>query len=351
MKFALVVPQEFSQHYSQHSFEISGLLNWARVLNGDIRMINEDLTPYDLIMTNVSSTETEYISVIRQENPSAKIIAVFDYGFDVVNQYFSSLHRVKQVMERADYIFSVNKNQADWMKTVLPGKEIHYIPHPTDIDNIIKFRRKPEERTMGVAAMWHQYDNYQVQSLEILKAVERKLKRPIRKTLIGLKPRIMRNMGAMIPTAGIPIVGDDHPDPKMRGQPIDPDLPHITQQVPPGVGWDAVLPYLGVEMWYSLLSQFQVTLDLYTVNSIGRFGMDCAGVGVPCVASEKQDSSKLLWPFTTVDPFEPEGAIGFVCKLLKDSDFYRRTEQIALKNLRQFGFGESKKRMMRMLEL
>ena len=367
MKFCLVVPEEFKTHWQSHPFEISGLLQWQRALDGDIRTINEDLTPYDTIMTNVSSTESEYISLIRQENPSCKIVACFDYGFGVVNQYFTTLERVKQVMSRADVLFSVNQNQRDWMKVLLPDRDIHYIPHPTDIDNMLRFRRPREARVPdSVAYMVHQYDIQQVQGLEVLKAVERKLKRKLRKSIVGVKSRVWKNHGhchpqdlpqcpygkppVMMPAYSWPIVPPDYPDEKLRGTPLDPELPGLIEHVPQGVGWDIVIPYFGVEQWYSFLSENYVALDLYTVDSIGRFGMDCAGVGVPLVASDKQDSSKLLYPLTHVDPFDPEAAVNFVAKLFKDENFYTRVENIAMKNLQNYSFAKSKERMMRALE-
>lgn len=352
MKFALCVPQEFAHHYASHPFEISGLLNWAKVFGGDVRTINEDLTSYTHIMTNVSSTESEYISLIRQEVPDATILACFDYGFSVVNQYFlpGFEKRIGVVMSRADHIFSVNKNQVEWMKLVVPDKPIHYIPHPSDTERIKQFRRPNEQKTQGVAVMWHQYDNYQVQPLLILKAVEKRLKKRIQKTLIGIKSGKMLELGMATLSAGIPVISDDHPDPTMRGKPIDPDMTKVAGRAPLGTAWDAVMPYLGVEDWYSILGGYTVALDLYTVNSIGRFGIDCAGVGTPCVASEKQDSAKLLWPFTTVDPFEPTRAIGHLTKLLSNDDYYARTQRTADKNLAYFGFVASKERMMRMLK-
>lgn len=40
----------------------------------------------------------------------------------------------------------------------------------------------------------------------------------------------------------------------------------------------------------------------------------------------------------------------FVAKLLSNSEFSQRTEEIALKNLKHYGFGKSKERMMAILE-
>jgi len=351
MKFALCVPQEFYEHYHAHPFEISGLLQWAKVLDGDVTMITDDHSKYDVIMTNVSSTESEYISVLRQEVPDAKIIACFDYGFSVVNQYFLNLDRVKQVMNRSDHIFSVNKNQVEWMKLLFPDKDIRYIPHPTDTENMRRYRRPLETKEPNtVAAFWHQYDNYQLQPLEVLKAVERRVGHPLFKVLVGLKSRIMQQQGVNVLTHSFPVVSDDYPEASLRGQPLDPELMKSITRAPKGVSWDSVLPYMGVEGWYSALSTFPVALDMYTVDSIGRFGMDCAGVGVPLVASSKQDTSKLLWPLTTIDPFEPFPAVAFTAKLLKDSEFMHRTLKIADKNLENYGFAKSKERMMRVLE-
>ena len=352
MRFCLVVPDEFKRHYEAHSFEISGLLQWAKVFDGDVRTINEDLTAYTHIMTNVSSTESEYISLIRQEVPDATVIACLDYGFSVINQYFlpGFEKRIGVVMSRADHVFSVNRNQVEWMKLVVPDKPIHYIPHPSDTERIVKFRRPNEQKTQGVAVMWHQYDNYQAQPLLILKAVEKHLKKRIQKTLIGLPRGKMLELGMATLTAGIPVISDEHPDPTMRGKPIDPDMTKIAGRAPLGTAWDAVMPYLGVEDWYGILSGYTAALDLYTVNSIGRFGIDCAGVGTPLVASDKQDSSKLLWPFTTVDPFEPTRAIQHMAKLLSNTEYYAHAQKTADKNLWHYGFVASKERMMRILK-
>src|SRR3990167_1082176 len=229
MKGCIVVPEEFQRHFKAHSFEISGLLSWAPAMGWEVRTINEDLTPYDTIMTNVSSTESEYISLIRQEVPDATVIACLDYGFSVINQYFlpGFEKRIGVVMSRADHVFSVNRNQVEWMKLVVPDKPIHYIPHPSDTERIVKFRRPNEQKTQGVAVMWHQYDNYQAQPLLILKAVEKRLNRRIQKTLIGIKSGKMLELGMATLTAGIPVISDDHPDPAMRGKPIDPDMTKV----------------------------------------------------------------------------------------------------------------------------
>lgn len=346
MKFVLVVPEEFVSHYRQFEHEIAGLLNWARVLGGDVKMVNEDLNGYDTYMVNISSTETEYISVIRMLEPDARIVACFDYGFDIVNQYFTNLERIKQVLSRADIIFSVNKNQEKWMKVILPEKKTYYCPHPADMEAVKKYRKPREARDLGVAAMWHQYDNYHIQSLEVLKAVERKTKQEVNKCLIGLKGRFMIDHGMVIPSASAPTIENG----AQTGQYVDPDMEKYVQLVPKGVAWDGVLPYVGVNMWYDFLSRFQVTLDLYTINSIGRFGIDCAGVGVPCVASTKQDSAHILWPQTRVNPFEPAGAIDCVARLLTDPVYYDSVVRTANNRMDYYGFKQSKDRMMEILD-
>ena len=349
MKFGQVVPAEFKKHHDAHAFEITGLLNWVKVLKGDVLTINEDLTPYDVLLTNVSSTENEYISLIRQENPDATIIACFDYGMEAINTYLTSVERIKQVMQRADHVFSVNKNQRAWMKYLLPGRTIHYMPHPTDVENVKKFRRSENQRGKGIAVMWHQYDNYQIQSLEVCRGVERELKRTLTKTLIGLKTEYMKQHGIGTVSANIPVILDTHPDPKLRGRPLDPNLPEVVTMAPPGIGWDMVLPYFGVDSWYSLLSEFDLAIDLYTISSMGRFGIDCAGVGIPAVVSDKQDSS-MLYPETTVDPYWPDKAIEAARRLITEDHFRERVMREADKRLHNFGFGESKRRFERIIE-
>jgi len=350
MRFCLVVPEEFASHYRSMPFEISGLLNWARVLGGDVKRIDEDLSGYDVFMTNISSTEIEYISVLRMLEPDAKIVACFDYGFDVVNQYFTNIDRVREVMSRADRVFSVNRNQMEWMRLMLPDKVVQFVPHPADTENMVKFRRRPDDRDLGVGAMWHQYDNYQLQGLLVLREVEKRTGLRLNKVFLGAKGKFMAEAGVRVLAASTLVAdGQDVPAAE-RGKPIDPYTDKYVQLVPRGIGWDGVMPYVGVTMWYETLARFRACLDLYTVNSIGRFGIDCAGAAVPLVASNRQDSSAVLWPQTTVDPFEPWGAIRAMCRLLTDPEHYARVEAAAAKALQHYGFARSRERMLRVLD-
>ena len=345
MKGALVVPSEFAEHSRAHGWEISGLLNWGPAMDWDILQINEDLGGYDVYLTNVSSTETEYIPVIRMAAPDAKIVACFDYGFDIVGDYFLTLERVKRVLSWADRLFSVNRNQLDWLRTILPDRKIAHCPHPVDVEHASAYRRPPEGRDLGVAAMWHQYDNQHVQSLEVLRAVEREIGRPIHKVLVGLKGRHMAERGMRVPTSAVAMTDDG----KGGQRPLDPDSGRYTVEAPPGAGWDGVLPYVGVQPWYDSLSRFRAALDLYTVNSIGRFGMDCAAVGVPLAASNMSDSSDVLWPQTRVNPFEPRGAVRVLSRLLTDREFYGQVERIAVGKVAFYNFERSRQRMEEVL--
>ena len=345
MKGALVVPEEFAQHFRRHSFEISGLLQWGPVMGWDVKMINEELSDYDFYMVNFSSTETEYASVLRQINPDAKIVACFDYGFSVVNQYFSNLQRIREVMNRVDAVFSVNKNQQKWMELVLPETQIHYIPHPANVQAMAQFQRPSVQRD-GVAFCWHQYDNNQIQGLEVLKAAERRLKKPLKKAIIGLKSGYLVQHGIVVVASDYAKIPDNYPDLELRGKPMDPTLLQCLSAAAPGVGWDVAIPYMGVENWYETLSRFELAVDLYTVNSIGRFGIDCAGVGTPLVASDMQDSSKSLWPLSTVDPFSARSAVDMTVKIISNEEFRRKRVQFAMGNVEnQYGFAKSRARM------
>src|SRR5205823_2347446 len=158
MKFGLIVPSEFKEHFLQHAGkEIPGLLGWVGAFGGKIYTINEDWSDRDVIMVNFSSTEFEYASIVRQVIPDVTIVCCLDYGANILSQYFTDLSRIKVVMDRCNYLYSVNKNQQLWMEILFPDRTIHYCPHPADVDGMTRYRRNPEERTMGIAAMWHQY--------------------------------------------------------------------------------------------------------------------------------------------------------------------------------------------------
>jgi|GEM_PF-1105833 len=93
-------------------------------------------------------------------------------------------------------------------------------------------------------------------------------------------------------------------------------------------GW---LPYL------AQLAPARILVDLNNRETVGRNAMDCAALGIPCVAAARTDMQARLFPFTTLaDSWDVQGAYDLCEKLLRDSNFYQQVTTYAAEAIRQF---------------
>ena len=351
--FCLVVPQEFYDHYQDtkrnKSFEVTGLLNWANIFSNNpngkpsIAVITDDLTDYDVIHTNVSSTELEYLRPIRFQNPNAIITTNLDFGISTWQQYFISMDMVVDVLKDSDFIFAVEPAQSEWLKN-MTGRDVTFMPHPTDIDAVYRHILEPDkDRSMvnidntipTVAVQWRQYENNHILPFEIIN----NMKRRYQKILFGVKPRICIKENYNFPTQGIPINSS-------TGKP-DPELQKLC--IPHPQGWDLVFPFLKPRDFYGVLGNCNIGLDLRTTLSYARFPIDCAMVGIPCVTSMACDSGLRLFPDIQCDISEPTTIADTITKLTTSPSHYNHTVSYAKNHLQYYSMDKCRERYLDMI--
>ena len=84
------------------------------------------------------------------------------------------------------------------------------------------------------------------------------------------------------------------------------------------------------------MSQCKVAINLENRYTQGKFSIDCAIAGVPCVGSNTLTAMQKLWPDLAVDAFDLDGAIAKVKRLLEDKQFYNDCINKASANLQYF---------------
>jgi hypothetical protein len=348
MRYGLVAPGEFVDHYRKYRSKLAGLLAWPAAMSGDCISIDEDLTPYDVLHFNISSTELEYIPVAKMQNPDATIVANFDYSMDILAQYFISLERVRQIMCTADHVFSVTSAQRAWMEMIL-GRKVHHIPHPMPVEAAKEVVAKaPKVERKGVGIVWHQYDQAHQLAMEVVKALEKeKGEDRIPRFLLGLKTRWMAQNGIKVMAMGVPTYMEG----PQAGQVIDEHLKQVFIQDPAGANYDGLMPYVDPLTWLETLTHYEVIMDPYRINSIGRVNLDAAIAGTPVVASDRTDTAHTLWGALYANYTQPEQVRKALALVLYGHEVWMNSVvETAQEAVMNYDLEPSKERFIKMLE-
>jgi hypothetical protein len=78
-------------------------------------------------------------------------------------------------------------------------------------------------------------------------------------------------------------------------------------------------------------------LDLNNRETVGRNALDCAALGIPCVATARSDLQPRLFPETTLaDAWDIEAAVQLSARLLAEPAFYQRVAAYAAEAVQQY---------------
>jgi hypothetical protein len=82
-------------------------------------------------------------------------------------------------------------------------------------------------------------------------------------------------------------------------------------------------PYMEWVDWIKTLSSFKYAIHLMPTTGAGTFPMNCAYLGIPCVAYNDLDTQVNLHPDLSVNPSDVQSARRLLNKLKNDSIFYK----------------------------
>jgi len=411
-RVCLVTPSEFKSHWMEvqqtgGGVEIAGLLNWPVALGFPLAVhtVDEDLSDYDIIITNMSSTESEYVPHLKRAYPEAMVVVCLDYAFDILEQYGGTpmITRILTNLRRADRVFSVHPHQTAWLRAVAPGLPVWHIPHPVDVEGVRRVTegvpRRDRKAVMNgkvplrVVVMWHQYDDRYLGPFLLCKALEQEWNRPIEMVVAGLKSKFLQ-FGTGIPeslphcpTCGATGTGIPHPPFHTQGCPVirpaqDPESGEVLEGkwermlgVPgsPGLvvegltkelldtgvlvvdrdrrqAFDIAIPYTSPGDWFAMLSSADLVIDANAIGTIGRVGIETAVLGVPYIAGRNVLSARKLWPKLILDDNNPEGVKTKLKKMLTDEGARKKALKFATRAVEdEFGLAIAAERFWAMV--
>ncbi|HBC91803.1 MAG TPA: hypothetical protein DCZ10_02575 [Pelotomaculum sp.] len=105
-------------------------------------------------------------------------------------------------------------------------------------------------------------------------------------------------------------------------------------------GWNQFITQVN----YSLLG-----LHLDYRYSWGRFPIDCAAVGTPCVGSPSLYTQKILFPRLCVPYHDIGGAVALLKKLISDAKFFDEVVTYAQSQIERFSYEKCKMRLLNLI--
>jgi len=298
------------------SLHLSGLYQWANAFlqygNGatiEPLWREEDLEGYDIIHVNLTPSNLQHISVIRDqigESSSTKIICNVD--LDVAQwstnySYYNTM--MEKELKKADVLFHVEPVGAQVLEHYI-DKKVYVCPHPVDVSKIYDFIQKEREPAAGV--MFHRYTGETMIPYIALRNI------PLRRILLGYQPIGRR---AVVSNAGM---------------------------------YDDILMYQGFKEHITETAKIAVGCDLYQGYSYGRAVVEFAALGVPTVASSTISAANSLFPYTSINPFDTKSAEEMFKKILNDQDFADKVIRTAAERCSLYNLENRYKAFCEMIE-
>lgn len=296
--------------------QLSGLYLWSRAFQlygskGDIQPLwrKEDLEEYDIIHVNYTPSNIQLPTVIKKElgnSSSTKLIM----NVDLDNRYWGlewSRHMTNFTHELsiADVIFHVEPKGAEILEHLL-NKKVNVLPHPVDVTNLYSYIRKEREPIIGT--IFHRYFPNTLIPFTAQKQI------PLRRILFAFQPV---NNKKLVANAGM---------------------------------FDQILKIRSFKENIIELSKCLIGCDLYEGFTYGRSVVELAALGIPSVCSSTIASTKKLFPFTSVDPFDTKGAEKLFVKLYENEDFCDTVIKHAHTECSQYSIKNSYIKFIEMIE-
>jgi glutaredoxin-related protein len=92
------------------------------------------------------------------------------------------------------------------------------------------------------------------------------------------------------------------------------------------------LPYMDWVDWIKTLNNFKYGIHLMRTHAAGTFALNCAYLGIPCIAYDNVNTQKYLHPDLSVPDGDIKQARKLATRLANDNDFYTECSNAAKNN-------------------
>jgi len=300
---------------SRDELELSGLYLWSKVFddNGahgtiDTFWRKEDLENFDIVHINYTPSNIQFPTVVREQlgnSSSTKLVMNMDLDIARLSPSWSyHLTNMVNEMRMADHLFHVEPKGAEILGHLL-DRPITVNPHPVDVTRLYDYIRNDREPIIGTI-----YHRYTADTLTPYIAQKNISLRRILFGYIASNKNYVANQGM----------------------------------------YDQIIPYTNFKDHITEVSKSAIGFDLFNGFAYGRAPIEFAGLGIPAVVSNTLGAAPLLYPFTSVDPFDIKGAEALIKRLITDSDFSDLVIKTAHDGCGFYSLKSSYHRFMQMIE-
>lgn len=298
--------EETGNAYGTKELPISGLYNWANALNGK-RMYpqtDEELAQFNLFHINITGRNLLLLSTFLKTMPAgAKLLLNVDLSVELWQNVYNYPDFFLDQINRADYIFAVEPLMADILGRALKRK-VGCIPHPVAYEELTKLRCKDRLNQIGVAL--HRYDMNYVMPHYVVKEL----------------PKGWQSIA----------LGSTEKKSKML---------HLYTFAKEACAFEDLM---------KLTATLYAVYETYTIHSYGRYSLECAVLGVPCVGPKMVSSIAHCFPeLATEQSYDLKGSSKLLRKLIEDFDFYTEVARGGMEKARDYSYEASKKKLVEFL--
>lgn len=319
LRYILIGDSQGHKHLSKDGAEdlqLSGLYQWANAFKrygggGTIEPLwrKDDLEEYDIIHVNMTPSNLQHISWIRDQigtETSIKVVCNIDLDVSQWSPNFSYyLMSTLKELKQADVLFHVESLGANILNH-LTDRQVGVCPHPVDVSALYDCIKKEREPMIGT--MFHRYTGETLIPFIAQKNI------PLRKVLFGYTPI---GKQAMVSNAGM---------------------------------YDQILMYQGYRSHIEELAKSAIGCDLYSGFTYGRSVVELAALGIPSVVSSTIEASHRLFPKTMVQPFDTRAAETAFEELVQNEEFTNDVIKNAHRECGYYSLENSHKRFVDMVE-
>jgi len=295
--------------------QLSGLYLWQRAFNEnggkgviDAFWRKEDLEDFDIVHINYTPSNIQLPTVVREQlgkDSSTKLVMNMDLDVSRLSPNWSyHITNMVNEMRMADHLFHVEPKGAEVLSHLIE-RPITVNSHPVDVTRL--YDHIKDEREPIIATIYHRYTADTLTQYIAQKNI------PMRRVLFGYN------------------AGKHH---------------YVANQ---GM-YDQVIQYTQFKEHIEEISKAAIGCDLFNGYSFGRVPIEFAGLGIPAVVSNMIGASNLLFPYTSVDPFDVKGAEKLFKRLVFDVDFSDLVIKTAHDGCENYSLKDSYQRFMQMLE-
>jgi len=303
-KIAMVTTAKWANHKRtmKHPYPLTELLTLADSLHMDVMTINQWMKKkeeYNVVYMMMFMGVHDEVMAVKEHKPDGTIfIGNIDYAAEIMQFNFGSWPVIKEMVCALDICCATQRGQKPICE-LLTGKEIPYIYVPYD-EFGVQSRVSYEKRHNAVASIWHRWDDNRMFPALAMDGIVDKNGNIYEKYLLGYTTETLD---------------------KLAGYTEDNMAQNI--EIPGKVNmFDKIAPMIEYEKNLQIMGSCKIIIEGYTLTSMGRIGVECAFLQVPCVGYRGLDSCLDLWPDLACEYYDVKGMHDRIQRLVDDRDFY-----------------------------